>query len=80
MTNPKTHDIIDSVKQNQTKRVIGVAVDESKYSVYALQWAMEHLIDKDHDHIVLINVRPVILDSMRVAPFHEYEKAVKYFN
>ncbi|PVU91054.1 hypothetical protein BB559_004328 [Furculomyces boomerangus] len=39
------------------KRVIAVSVDDKTNSDEVIDWALEHIIDKDSDFIVLIHVR-----------------------
>ncbi|KAI8615271.1 hypothetical protein BC830DRAFT_1052879, partial [Chytriomyces sp. MP71] len=42
------------------KRTIVVAVDDSKFSQFAIEWATEHFLARDTDLVVLLNVRPRI--------------------
>ncbi|KAJ3355935.1 hypothetical protein HDU83_002220 [Entophlyctis luteolus] len=40
-------------------RIIAIAVDASKYSEYAFDWAVKNLVRPETDQIVIMNVRPV---------------------
>lgn len=40
------------------KRTIVMPVDESAFSKYSVTWAIDNLINKDTDLVVLLNVRP----------------------
>ncbi|KAJ3128973.1 hypothetical protein HK100_008878 [Physocladia obscura] len=39
-------------------RVIAIAVDASKYSEYAFDWAINNLVRAETDQLVILNVRP----------------------
>ncbi|KAJ3331349.1 hypothetical protein HDU76_003410 [Blyttiomyces sp. JEL0837] len=46
-------------EREQPTRVIAIAVDASKYSEYAFNWAIQNVV-KESDQIVLMNVRPAV--------------------
>ncbi|KAJ3069780.1 hypothetical protein HDU98_007166 [Podochytrium sp. JEL0797] len=39
-------------------RIVAIAVDASKYSEYAFDWAVQNVVRPETDQIVLMNVRP----------------------
>ncbi|ORY52027.1 adenine nucleotide alpha hydrolases-like protein [Rhizoclosmatium globosum] len=41
-------------------RVVAIAVDASKFSEYAFDWAIQNLVRPETDQIVLMNVRPTV--------------------
>ncbi|KAJ3107246.1 hypothetical protein HDU97_004666 [Phlyctochytrium planicorne] len=41
-------------------RTICIALDASKYSEYAFQWAIQNIVKPESDQIVLLNVRPAV--------------------
>ncbi|KAJ3209540.1 hypothetical protein HDU83_002222 [Entophlyctis luteolus] len=41
-------------------RIIAIAVDSSKYSEYAFDWAINNVVRPESDQIVIINVRSVL--------------------
>ncbi|KAL3895808.1 MAG: hypothetical protein SGCHY_004472 [Lobulomycetales sp.] len=43
-----------------TSRTICIAVDESKFSAYTLDWALDNILEPGRDHVVLLNVRPKV--------------------
>ena len=63
-------------------RCIGVAVDFSKSSKYALKWALENLADKG-DTIYVIHINPNTLDESRgqlwaISGSREYQFCVNF--
>ncbi|KAJ3386026.1 Cysteine dioxygenase [Entophlyctis sp. JEL0112] len=40
-------------------RIIAIAVDSSKYSEYAFDWAINNVVRPESDQIVIMNVRPI---------------------
>ncbi|KAJ3149081.1 hypothetical protein HDU89_004084 [Geranomyces variabilis] len=41
-------------------RIVAIAVDQSEHSDYTVNWAIEHLLNKFTDQVVLFNVREVV--------------------
>ncbi|KAJ3176986.1 hypothetical protein HDU87_004701 [Geranomyces variabilis] len=41
-------------------RIVAIAVDHSDHSEYTVNWAMEHLLNKSTDQVVLLSVRDVV--------------------
>ncbi|KAJ3149846.1 hypothetical protein HDU86_006802 [Geranomyces michiganensis] len=41
-------------------RIVAIAVDQSDHSEYSVTWAMDHLLNKSTDQVVLLNVRDVV--------------------
>ncbi|KAI8593222.1 hypothetical protein BDZ88DRAFT_405918 [Geranomyces variabilis] len=41
-------------------RIVAIAVDQSEHSEYTVTWAIEHLLNKSTDQVVLFNVRDVV--------------------
>ncbi|KAI8843369.1 hypothetical protein BJ741DRAFT_574216 [Chytriomyces cf. hyalinus JEL632] len=71
------------------KRVIAVAVDESEASKFALQWALEHLVNPaGNDQVCLLNCRPYAVPDYILghglagdfAPERSYEYNEEYVN
>jgi len=46
-----------STETEKKRRTIVIAVDDSEYSKYALNWSIENFLVKETDQVVLINVR-----------------------
>ncbi|CAG8513869.1 7085_t:CDS:2 [Diversispora eburnea] len=40
-------------------RVVVIAIDQSKYSQFAFDWAVKNFLRKESDLVVLVNVRPI---------------------
>ncbi|KAJ3022294.1 UNVERIFIED_CONTAM: hypothetical protein HDU68_009226 [Siphonaria sp. JEL0065] len=61
---PQIHEEVvkETTVATTPKRVIAVAVDSSPDAEYALQWALDHLINSN-DQVCLINVRPYAVDG-----------------
>jgi nucleotide-binding universal stress UspA family protein len=55
----RIHEIVHQAETGfQPKRVICIPVDSSKHSSFLVDWAIETIINKDTDQVVLLNVRP----------------------
>ncbi|KAJ3125086.1 hypothetical protein HK100_010995 [Physocladia obscura] len=61
---PKIHEDVvtphETHNSSDPTRIIAIAVDASKYSEFAFDWAISNLVRPETDQIVLINVRPVV--------------------
>ncbi|KAJ3311010.1 hypothetical protein HDU76_003228 [Blyttiomyces sp. JEL0837] len=55
-------EIYDHEPHHHDRRVICIAVDESEYSDYAFQWALDNTVDKE-DQVVLLNCRPYTINA-----------------
>lgn len=49
----------DLQEQEPIRRIVCMAIDQSGYSEYAFNWAIQNFFDKTHDLVVLLNVRPI---------------------
>ncbi|EGF81494.1 hypothetical protein BATDEDRAFT_87718 [Batrachochytrium dendrobatidis JAM81] len=54
------------------KRVVCIAIDGSQFSDHAISWALENVLRKETDQVVLLNVRPYPLVSMVSTPLVDY--------
>ncbi|KAJ3355936.1 hypothetical protein HDU83_002221 [Entophlyctis luteolus] len=54
--NPK----VENTDQLGSTRVVAIAVDGSKYSEYAFNWAVANIIRPKTDQIILLNCRPLV--------------------
>ncbi|KAI8800229.1 hypothetical protein BJ742DRAFT_88340 [Cladochytrium replicatum] len=54
---------------SQYRRLIAVAVDNSRYSEYAMRWALKYVIQPRTDEVIVLNCRPVVtLASLYAEP------------
>ncbi|KAI9203835.1 uncharacterized protein BJ171DRAFT_562171 [Polychytrium aggregatum] len=51
-------EIVKPNLEQQPKRIIAIAIDNSNHSAYAFDWALENVVDVARDQVVLLNVRP----------------------
>ncbi|KAJ3292581.1 hypothetical protein HDU79_001259 [Rhizoclosmatium sp. JEL0117] len=59
------------------KRTIAIAIDNSKYSTHAVQWASTHYLNKD-DLVILINVRPTyVIPPANDVNYNEYSTKIE---
>ncbi|KAJ3128974.1 hypothetical protein HK100_008879 [Physocladia obscura] len=86
-----TATIITTATMPQKKRVIAMAVDDTKESYYAFTWALNNLVDQWRDQVCLLNVRPFavpgyFISSSEFYPSYsldyneEYVDSVETFN
>ncbi|KAJ3125084.1 hypothetical protein HK100_010993 [Physocladia obscura] len=75
----------------QKKRVVAIAVDDTKESYYAFTWALNNLVDQWRDQVCLLNVRPFAMPGYFInnADFYpsysldyneDYVESVETFN
>ena len=65
-TQGNAHEIVHHEPHSTPSRIIAIAVDQSKFSRFALDWAVNNFINPTTDQVNLLNVRqssipPVIL-------------------
>ena len=59
--------VLHASQDFKPKRVICMPVDASIYSRNAIKWAIEKIISKDEDQVVLLNVRPFVAPELSLA-------------
>ncbi|KAJ3128976.1 hypothetical protein HK100_008881 [Physocladia obscura] len=63
-TDSKIHENVvtphETHSDSEPTRIIVIAVDASKYSEFAFDWAINNLVRPKTDQIVLVNVRPIV--------------------
>lgn len=69
-------------KEEDFKRNIMIAVDESHYTKYAVEWSLENLIHPESDQVILVNVRPFPSTALSLTSSTEfivrYEEELKF--
>ena len=57
---PPQHDMVHEDEHHEAiTRIVAVALDHSAHSQHALEWAVNNILLKDTDLVVLINTRPI---------------------
>ena len=68
------HEEVHQEAHNAPLRTICIAVDGSKHSSHAVDWALANIVKPESDQIVLLNCRPYVsLPALSYgAPFIDY--------
>ena len=54
----QVHELVHEEEHSTPTRKIAIAIDESPSSEHAVNWAIQNVINKETDQVVLLNVRP----------------------
>ncbi|KAI8800473.1 hypothetical protein BJ742DRAFT_780303 [Cladochytrium replicatum] len=64
---------------SQYRRLIAVAVDNSRYAEYAMRWALKYVIQPRTDEVIVLNCRPVVtLASLYAEPLFGLSDHLKH--
>ncbi|KAI9338336.1 hypothetical protein DFJ73DRAFT_847859 [Zopfochytrium polystomum] len=89
MTTPQTaaaavvqqDDVIHAANTEQPHtRLVAIAVDGSKHSEYAFNWAIKHFVRAESDQLLVIHVRPVVKKTYSpvVSDVEEFDRKESY--
>ncbi|KAJ3334006.1 hypothetical protein HDU91_002812, partial [Kappamyces sp. JEL0680] len=60
--------VVPAHESFQPSRVICLPIDESKGSQAAIEWTIKNAINKETDQVLLLNVRPYLVEEHAVLP------------
>ncbi|KAH6588531.1 hypothetical protein BASA61_005891 [Batrachochytrium salamandrivorans] len=71
---PSSMTVLEELHHSST-RTVCIAIDGSKNSSYAVQWAIDNILRKETDQVVLLHVRSLVTmpDLNHDVPFADFE-------